>query len=153
MARNPKHQRNSADDQPESDVRALMPGRFILRPQVAPNRFTCRHPKHVRCSCHGAAAPPPPRDPAPPKHRAASTNAVLSLSADATPASYAEAIQRIKYSYQKTLVQMLFAVRSFPDAAAAVQRILTAAPADHQPVDTVAAATAPTPEPVTEPHA
>jgi len=101
----------------KEDIQALFPRRFILRPGVAPNRFTCRHPKHARCSCQGAAPTPP---------TTTSTTTTTTTTTD-------PALQRIEQSYQKTLVQMLFALRSFPEAAAAVQQILSTAPPHHQP--------------------
>jgi hypothetical protein len=113
----------------QHEIRALMPNRFILRPGVAPNRFTCRHPRHTRCSCQGT--PPPKQAPPQPKSRESAPRP-----GTAEAKANAEALQRIKYSYQKTLVQMLFAVRSFPDAAAAIQQVLSTAPPHHQPPDT-----------------
>jgi hypothetical protein len=111
---------NNNNREQEQGIQALFPRRFILRPGVAPNRFTCRHPKQsTNCSCQGAAPPPEPTT----KTTTPGTN----------PTTKDPTLQRIEQSYQKTLVQMLFAVRSFPEAAAAIQQILTTAPPHHQP--------------------
>lgn len=95
----------------------LLPRRFVINPGVA-SPLICRHPKPLRCTCHAeaaAAAAPPGGSPAyvnPPS---------------ATPKSNAKLdpeVRKLDLFYQKLIAQIVFAIRAFPEAVAAVQEIL-----------------------------
>jgi hypothetical protein len=99
----------SLDYEASTDPRHLLPRRFILRPGVV-SPLTCRHPKQVRCSCHGSEAAKAQQQPG-------------STPAKQTKAQ-AQAIRDLELAYQRHLSSVLFALRSFPEACAAVNELL-----------------------------
>ena len=89
---------------------AVLPRRYILRAGAA-TRLLCRHARSARCACQG-------HQPAPPPPQSARANART-----AAPAPQAQP-SREQRSLEKLLAQVLFAIRDFPDAAAAVEALL-----------------------------
>ena len=93
----------------------LLPRRLVVRAGVA-SPLNCRHPKQLRCSCHGQPSEKPDL------HR--NTQSAARGNAKAAATSYADALRSQEQQYNDILASILKTIRRFPDAAAAVSAML-----------------------------
>ena len=101
----------------------LFPRMFVPRRGVV-SSLTCRHPKHVRCACHGqpAAAPAPASSPGPATATAPPSRPQPRAAAQPNDAT---AFWRQQESEaDQLLTKIMFVIRDFPDANAAVSALL-----------------------------
>ena len=86
------------------------PRRFVLKPNVS-SPLTCRHPKHVRCSCHGQTT--------------ASTNATAQATNNTVPKSAPDPKRKdLEAQFYDVLLQIGHVLLRFPEACAAVNDLL-----------------------------
>ena len=98
----------------------ILPRRYVVRPGVA-SPLTCRHPRHVACGCHGQPAAQKPGN---------ATRNTQSAAADPKAAAnaHAEALRQQEQEYKSFLARILYTIRCFPEAAAAVSAMLQDGP-------------------------
>jgi hypothetical protein len=96
----------------------ILPRLYIVRPGVT-STFTCTHPRHARCSCHQQPAASQQQAPAP-APAAAPATAPPPAKAFAAKA-HADALRELQLRYQQIIANMMFALRDFPEAAAAIR--------------------------------
>lgn len=94
----------------------LLPRRLVVRAGVA-SPLNCRHPKQLRCSCHGQPIEKPDM-------HARNTQSAARGNAKAAASSYADALRSQEQQYNDILASILKTIRRFPDAAAAVSAML-----------------------------
>jgi hypothetical protein len=92
----------------------LLPRQYILRGEpVSP--LTCGHPSQAKCACRGNLPPASakPASPAAPKRAAA------------TAAHIDAAVNRVEQAYEKKFARILYIIRGYPEALAAVSEAFT----------------------------